>query len=526
MQLKKEASMKTALDNYALGKQQEVSADKFDYIIRDPYRFLCPECLEQVTMVDGKYSKYFKHHKKTASSIECDRRVEAMETHSISERVGLPLFLRKENNKYTLCIGFRSLPNDLLNNCKQNNVFVKILSKRLNKYQKYYINNQNFSDETIIYKELEIVDSNNLKVEFSDANYETKLASFWSNYIETSIFSRGALFQNGNCGGKIIRVGDCVSTYKSYIWIRPRYSFFTNNNIKGINFKKIGCLTVDNQQFEIFEGSFDVHSSDSSNFSRISNYLLNYLKLFLLDEDASITPIWPPMIRNEIGYQGLERCSMYYTVHSNNEVPKLYTYRNNGGIPTCISVQKEENAFLGDLYISSYEMIINIDRKVISNGVSLSAVSLLRDSNAYYLQEPQIEVVNRPYSINFQTSTATNFYIIDDKLHGEKISFEKGNIELKITSKMQLIVIICGNYLAKVYVLAESIEKENILNADAILKAIKSSDNSKKITLNSKIYGMMRLLINENPELKRFFNKYINENKVPLSVVRTLERKS
>ena len=515
--------MKTALDNYTLGKQQEVSADKFNYIVRDSYRFLCPECLERVTMVDGKYSKYFKHHKKTASSIECDRRVEAMETHSISERVGLPLFLRKENNKYSLNIGFRALPNELLNNCEQKNVFVTIRSKHLNKCQKYYINNQNFSNETIVYKELEIADSNNLKVEFSDAFYASKLCPFWSNYIETSIFSHGALFQNGNCGGKIIRAGDCISTYKSYIWVRPRNSFFTNNKIKGVNFKKIDNLIVNNQQFEIFEGSFDVHSSDSSIFSRIANYLLSFLKLFLLDEDASITPVWPPMIRNEIGYKSLEPCSMYYTVHSNNEFPKLYSYRNNVGIPSCISVQKEESTFLGNLYVSSYEQIINIDRKVISNGTSLSAAALQRDDNVYYLQEPQIEEIDKPYVINLQTGTATVVYIIDDKLRVEKVVFEDGIVLLKIINKMRFILITCDNYLVKLYIFNLSLD-EHILDTEIISKAIKSSENSQKIALNSKMLGIIQFLVKENPELRRFFNKYINENKIPLSVVRVLER--
>lgn len=516
--------MKTALDNYALGKQQEVSADTFKYIVRDPYRFLCPECLEQVTMVDGKYSKYFKHHKKNDSSIECDRRVEALETQSISERVGLPLFLRRENNKYGLYIGFRALSEELLNNCKQKDVFVTILSKRVNKYQKYYVNNHNFSSETIVYKELEIADSNNLKVEFSDSFYATKLSSLWSNYIETSIFSRGALFQNGNCGGKIIRVGDCISTYKSYIWVRPKHSSFTNNKTKGVNFEKKGYLIVDNQQFDIFEGSFNVHSSDSLNFSKIANYLLSNLKLFLLDEDSSITPIWPPVIRNEIGFQSLEPCNMFYTVHSNNELPRLYSYRNNSCIPSCIFAQKEENTFLGNLYISSYGQTINVDRKVISNGTFLSVLSLQPGNNAYYLQETKVEMIDNLCTISFQTGTSTVVYIIDDKLRGEKFIFENGDIELHINHKIRFIVISCDNYLAKLYVLASSTNEEHILNTEAILKAIKSSDNSRKIILNSKIFGMMRLLIKENPELKSFFIKYIDENRVPLSVVKILER--
>ena len=119
--------MKTALDNHVLGKQKEVNADDFGYVIRDKYRFICPECLEPVSMVDGKYQYFFKHRKKTEQSIECDRRIESNVSQSIYQRIGIPLYLRKNNDEsYSLHIGFRALPQRIISSCKSMNSYIEI----------------------------------------------------------------------------------------------------------------------------------------------------------------------------------------------------------------------------------------------------------------------------------------------------------------------------------------------------------------------------------------------------------------
>lgn len=106
--------MKTALDNHVLGKQKEVNADDFGYVIRDKDRFICPECLEPVSMVDGKYQYFFKHRKKTEQSIECDRRIESNASQSIYQRIGIPLFLRKIMMNHILYISALELCHNIL----------------------------------------------------------------------------------------------------------------------------------------------------------------------------------------------------------------------------------------------------------------------------------------------------------------------------------------------------------------------------------------------------------------------------
>ena len=91
--------MKTAIDCYARGKQREANADEYSRMRSySQGRFICPECGELVHLTGSKYSNHFSHYKKTDISAQCDRRVDGMPTQSVYERIGLPLYLRKDGN--------------------------------------------------------------------------------------------------------------------------------------------------------------------------------------------------------------------------------------------------------------------------------------------------------------------------------------------------------------------------------------------------------------------------------------------
>ena len=102
--------MKTALDLYERGKQKEVNADEYnrtwDY---SRSRFICPECGEAVHLTGSKYSNHFAHYKQSDISVECDRRVDGSPTDSVYERIGLPIYLRKNfSDDFSLYIGFKA----------------------------------------------------------------------------------------------------------------------------------------------------------------------------------------------------------------------------------------------------------------------------------------------------------------------------------------------------------------------------------------------------------------------------------
>ena len=85
--------MKTAIDFYERGKLKEANADEYN---RSSYysknRFICPECGEPVHLTGSKYANFFSHYKKTDISAECERRVDAIPSSSLYQRMGLPLY--------------------------------------------------------------------------------------------------------------------------------------------------------------------------------------------------------------------------------------------------------------------------------------------------------------------------------------------------------------------------------------------------------------------------------------------------
>ena len=112
--------MRYAIDRYSVGVETEVEADDFDdqyYIPGRRNRFFCPECGEIVYFraKGGTHPNQFYHQEKNESTPECDKRVDGRSELSLSQRVGLPLFLTGIlSERYQLSIGFPALGTDML----------------------------------------------------------------------------------------------------------------------------------------------------------------------------------------------------------------------------------------------------------------------------------------------------------------------------------------------------------------------------------------------------------------------------
>lgn len=518
--------MKTALDNYEVGKQKEVSADDFSFVVRDSYRFLCPECLEPVSMYERVYGKFFRHRKKTPSSIECDRRTEAMANKSIFERLGLPLFIRKDGNKYNLFLGFKALPQSVIDFCERENAFVVIKNQINSKFQKYYINYENFSSEFISYKKIENLCSGNLIIEYSTPSVEKLVSPFWSNYIETSVVTKGAIAHNGNNGGKIIRVGDSISTYKQYFWIRPSnnyYNFYYND---GCDFTRVGEFNVSDKHFEVYEGKFTVKSSDAIAFNRLANYLHERLGLFLLEGEASIIPIWPPCVKTEIGYELHTPNNLFYLINSNNNESREYIYTENNPCPVCLKPENINNYIFGKTNISNLPKIINVDRRVVSSGSYIQVKKpILKNNYNYFDDGLEIRLIEYDYleNLNFKFNCKAEAYIVNNNFNIKRILFESGNVYFEKNNQAIMVWVVCNKKI--VAICQKHLEKdENQISIRLLKKMLQSTSDSKKVKINQQEYQRLSNLIKDDKSLKRWLVKYKNSGKIPIQVAQVLRR--
>lgn len=174
--------MKTAIDFYVRGKQKEAHADDYD---RNSYysssRFICPECGETVHLTHKKDSNHFSHYKMKDNSPQCDRRAYSVSTDSIYERLGLPLYIRKEtdSNRYNLLMGFRPLPSSILEMAEREQVSIKLAGER-----KYRVNRERFSVNQTFLMPIDYIPpaGQNYHLTIEPANKLTLFKKYWSNY--------------------------------------------------------------------------------------------------------------------------------------------------------------------------------------------------------------------------------------------------------------------------------------------------------------------------------------------------------
>lgn len=356
--------MKTAIDCYARGKQREANADEYSRArIYNQGRFICPECGELVHLTGSKYSNHFAHYKKTDVSAQCDRRIDGLPTQSVYERIGLPLYLRKDdNNDFRLFMGFRTLPIKVLEQAEKNNLSFKIIGTK----QNYKITHERFiNGETTLLPILHIpLGQSKYRLKYSPQMYSASVLSYWSD--EADGFSDGgALFSVTGLGGKKVRHGDTISTDTKYYWVRRNASI--PSYISGINMKRVGDLILKDNKYHVFRGSFDSSISDME-FDRLTTYLRETLKVHLLEKQPTFIPVWPPCLKTENGYNAKENDRwLYGLVESGNDNPKMYVYRGINAIPD----QTDLNDGMAKVLIDATDTYISIDRKYVSGGVNI-----------------------------------------------------------------------------------------------------------------------------------------------------------
>lgn len=512
--------MKTAIDNYEIGKQKEVDADNFPYVVYGTNRFICPECKEAVSMVDGKNHRFFKHGNKSNAFIkECVRRAKSNLTISIADKLGASFYIRKEVNKHILTIGFKAIPETLIVKCERQGAYIRIygISRII---QKFNINNINFSSNNTTYIPVDTVTSKNkIRIEYSSKEIEKLLKPYWSDHIDTTIGGDyGALFNAGDNGGKMIRPGDCITTYKSYIWLRPT-GFL---NYTGINFRNAGLFFFQNRSYTVYEGSFDVSVSNVIEFKNLADYLKRYLKVFLLEGETSITPIWPPNIRYDDGYRTNKITDMYYVVNTNNEAPTIFTYYGINPTPVSMKADKINNAYMGMARVDGNGKMINVERNVVSNGSYVMKISIGNMVKHSYLNE-RIKDNDYRFSslkdIKLTFNSKIDCYLMDKKYNIIKRNFDDGNVFFEKDEKFDYLWLSCKNIIvAKLQRTHKKIKTEEYICDDDLMRVIMHSKHSSTIKINANLIKQVNYVIDNYKQCKNYFKIYKLNNNIPIPV--------
>lgn len=514
--------MKTAIDCYARGKQREANADEYSRArIYSQGRFICPECGELVYLTGNKDSNHFAHYKKTDVSAQCDRRTDGMPTQSVYERIGLPLYLRKaDNGDFRLFMGFRTLPKGVLEKAEKSKMFFQIIGAE----QKYRITRERFIEgETTLIPILHIpFGQAKYHLKYEPQNCSASILSYWSD--EADGFSNdGALFSVTDLGGKKIRHGDTVSTDIEYYWIRRSDNL--PSDISGIKMKRVGNLILKDRKYSVFQGKFDSSISDSE-FSRLTTYLRESLKVHLLEKQPTFIPIWPPCLKTENGYVTKNNNRWIYgLVESGNDTPKMYVYRGINAIPEQANLKDG----VAKVLITSPDTYISIDRKYVSGGVDIlkhdfqineKDISLEINQEMKSRGYESIDVVNSKEDVKILLPYEFDYIYL--KKSGES-TYKKRvkEILLESVTNQDWLIIISNQtvYFAFEFNVDEEPNCENGLSEEELLKAILFYMHTKKVKIPHKYQVKLHEKFKNSAEIR----KLLKQDEIPVPVLKILE---
>lgn len=375
--------MKYAIDRYAIGVETEVNADDFDnqyYIPQRRTRFYCPECNEIVffRVKGGNHPNQFYHQEKNDRTPECDKRVDGRSNLTISQRVGLHLFITQiSTGNFQLNIAFPALGIKTLENATKSDCIVKISSHQ--QYRTIKVDQSSFLSDNTTLVPVNFIPlyGKNYSISIEGRTQIFDLQRKWSDYAD-GFEPNGAIFSYSETGGKKIRRGDSISTNKYYYAV-VRNDFLYHTQISQT---EVGKLIINKTAFKVIKFKIDVSVDNRRDFTLISSYIKSNYGVWLLESPPELIPIWPPVVQQDYMIPVKNDSNVVCLVSSGNAEPSVFSYSGN------LVYKKDVKTVLKgvhtvELSISTYPTILSVDRKYAGREVTFIAKALHRSSYSY-----------------------------------------------------------------------------------------------------------------------------------------------
>lgn len=502
--------MKTALDYYDRGKIKESNADDYNsssYYVKG--RFICPECGEPVHIRPSKYSNFFVHYKRTNENDECDRRVDGESTESIYERMGIPLYLRtNDEEQFYLHMAFKSLPESILAKAEKEKAFLSI-----DQTKKYAINRERFSQTSTTMLPIDYIPVANQNYDFSISPSTIKaiIEKYWSDYADGFTYD-GGLFTVSDRGGRKIRHGDNVATETEYYWVRKQNQLPVL--YKGIEMSLVGKLILKNATWNVFKGVFSSEISDYEYVS-LTNFLRDRLRVHLIEKVPEVLPLWPPVIKDDEGYKYKSGCKKIFgRVISGNDEPKAYLYRDISTNPEDLKIQNG----IVEVYTRKSNIVINIDRKYISGGSSFSVIDKYDVKGSPSLC---CEFESNVLRISGLNSKSIFIYRVNGEIVEIKNEEEVEIVDLKDGDRV--IVIGHNHIFLNICILLDKIAVNDGINERELLYFMNKYQNTKKVILPYKLRQQLIKLKIREKEVANMIAAILDRNEICYPLIKIME---
>lgn len=316
-------------------------------------RFICSQCGEYVAYVfskDNKMKAHFKHGKYG----ECDLRANSGIYQSVDDKLGLNLYIKKNNKNFDLFIGFNKIESDVFSGLINSKANIEVIGSNKDIFE---VNNQNFIEGEKNYEKLSNISSKYM-LKFNPENIKSTLEKKFGNNV-TGIRNNIGLFTFNETGGRLIRINEEVETNTEYYLIK---------RTENINFKKdsieineVGNLNLKNEFFTYNVSKINFKPKDRQAYKELSIWLREVLKVKLVEKSSQLITLWPATIKSDIEefyYENKEYIFSKFetyvgnsslSIHFNNELKHNYGLKINS------------NSFINKLKLEEYKIGISFN---------------------------------------------------------------------------------------------------------------------------------------------------------------------
>lgn len=525
--------MDKAKENYKIGEVRIVSANqiKTQYgrtISCEEKRFFCTNCGEYVTFVNPiKKKPYFRHIKSTEESYECELRIDGQGKLSIYEKVGMSIYLKKNQNKnFSLYIGFYAVNQKDI--CLLKNESITILPIKSNRKleNKYFIDSINFNSDTTTLKQINFT-APKYKLSYSSSKAKDKLGEIWGTEIE-GINESGALFKYGKNGGRKIRINEEISTESDYYCISQDSFIF--KGVFGIHYEELGRVSLRNITYRVYKIRIEFNSW---NKKALCEFFRDNFKVSLVNKSSEIISIWPPIINHdktiELFYnknnlfllkstQPNAKAFIHRTGHAkeinlNKIDDKKYTFK-----VSPISIERAIN--LNDEYNSEYLLVFNYKERITSfnNEIVIKDINENIIENGIYNELP----IDRKLKIYSNSEVEILHYRNNIIFKIYKIKSQINVIEgLKYNDKLVVKIGLKKNILVEYKKLKEK-SKKNYFDDGEVYKRLKSLNYIFE-PVDTFTRSILRQL-KDYPKTYNLVKSYVVKNKMPIGAKKILTK--
>jgi len=260
--------------------------------------FVCPDCCEYVRFVYCTDKNSFFRHENSDGTRICEiyqRKTAGNQPYSPYERAGLPLYLLRRGDYFTLNIGFYPIGQQALADAGTAGLNFSLFTQENIELTTKFINEESFSSQTTVFLQL-ANRSKGYRLQFNRQTIPQEINEKWNNPIE-GFEDVGAFFQFHEHGGIKIKKGGSIEINVDYYLLSqddPRRSL---DDCLG---EKVGEIDFTTDYWTKLV--YNVYQLKINSITERNKKFCLERRALLVPSSTKLNPLWPPCNKQEQFY--------------------------------------------------------------------------------------------------------------------------------------------------------------------------------------------------------------------------------